>query len=71
MKSEDPDARVARILTRLLATLNERECEALGRFYLLDHTAEQIQRDLGIGADQLRELKVRIRAAWFETDRTQ
>jgi DNA-directed RNA polymerase specialized sigma24 family protein len=49
-------------LKQVLAALSPKEREALLRFYLLDHDADRIQSELGVDAQQLSEIKSRVKA---------
>jgi len=54
-------------LRRILSELAPKEREALDRFYCLQQTAEQISTELQIDAEKLRNLKSRVKMAYFAT----
>jgi len=56
-KESDSRGQQARLLEGILVSLPRHNREALLRFYVEGHTAEQIQRDLGLTADQFSALK--------------
>ena len=57
---------VIAIAARIMAELPYRDREVLRRFYLLRHTAEEIQEALGIDAGEFSDIKSRARARFFD-----
>ena len=62
MTDADRSTWEAKIL-RIVRALSPHEREVLTRFYLLEQTAEQIHREVGITAADLRQLRLRVKKA--------
>ena len=56
-------------LKRVLAELSQKEREALYQSYCLGRTGEQVSKDLGLAAKDLRKLKSSVKAAFSSARR--
>jgi FixJ family two-component response regulator len=64
----NPDADGHAKLRRILSQLTSKEREALDRYYNLEHSEEQIARDLAISPAKLRTLRSTVKKVYFATN---